>query len=71
MYERYVYVAPYFKYQLYLLRSDSRYMAFPSNGSNILKVMFPNKTSQIMTKLRRYLDYLQEHSIRNLLVQLS
>ena len=71
MYSIYVCVAPYIRNQLYLLRSESRYIVFPSNGSNILKVTFLNTTPQVMIKIRRYLDYLQERFIRNLLVQLS
>ena len=64
-------MAPYFEYRLYLLRSESRSMAFPSKGSTILKVAFLDTTSQVMTKPRRYFNYLQENFIRNLLVQLS
>ena len=46
-------------------------MAFSSKGRNILEVTLLNTTSQVMIEIRRDLDYLQEHFIKNLLVQLS
>ena len=63
-------LAPYFRNQLYPLRSESRLMAFPSKGSKILKEAFLNTMPQEMIKLRRYLDHLQGHSMMDLLVQL-